>query len=83
MDTEEAKIAGQDLQATLHIGKDGITDSLIEELNKQLDNRELVKVKINRNNPIQDKEDIAEELEKTSQGELVEIRGKTILLMDE
>ncbi|MFP3872739.1 MAG: YhbY family RNA-binding protein [Candidatus Natronoplasma sp.] len=83
MDVEEAKKAGQDLQATLHIGKDGITGSLIDELDKQLEKRELVKIQVNRNDPKQDVEKTAEELERSSIGDLIEVRGKTILMLYE
>ncbi|MBS3817439.1 MAG: YhbY family RNA-binding protein [Candidatus Thermoplasmatota archaeon] len=83
MDVEEAKIEGQDLQATLHVGKEGITRSLLNELDNQLEKRGLVKVKVNRNDPTQNVEKTAEELEKSSIGELIEVRGKTVLLLYE
>ncbi|MEF8874540.1 MAG: YhbY family RNA-binding protein [Candidatus Thermoplasmatota archaeon] len=83
MDKEKAKKMGQDLQPTLHIGKDGVTKSLLNELDKQLEKRELVKIKVNRNDPLQDVEKTAEELETSSIGELIEVRGKTILMLYE
>ncbi len=80
MDIEKAKKEGQDLKATLHIGKEGITESLIDELDKQMEKRGLVKIQVNRNDPRQNTEETAEELEKLSIGELVEVRGKTVLM---
>ncbi len=80
MDIERAKEKGQELQPTLHIGKKGITESLVEELDNQLENREIVKIKVLRNNPVQDVEEISQELEDRSIGELVETRGKTLLM---
>ncbi len=80
MDEERAKELGQELQSTLHVGKDGITEGIIEELDKQLDKNELVKVQVLRNNPVQDMEKIAEQLQEKSIGELVEVRGKTVLM---
>ncbi len=83
MDKEKAKKTGQDLKATLHIGKDGVTGSFLDELDKQLEKRELVKIQVNRNDPLQDVEKTAEKLEKRSIGELIEVRGKTILMLYE
>lgn len=80
MDEEKAKELGQSLQSTLHVGKNGISEELIEELDKQLDKNELIKVQVLRNNPVQDTEKIAEELQKKSIGESVEVRGKTVLM---
>lgn len=80
MDEERAKELGQDLQSTLHVGKDGITEGIIEELDKQLEKNELIKVQVLRNNPVQNMEKIAAELEKRSIGELIEVRGKTVLM---
>ncbi len=83
MDIEKVKEKGQSLQTTLHVGKNGVTDSLIEELDNQLDNNEIVKIKILRNNPVQDVEEIAKEIKEKSIGELAETRGKTVLMFYE
>ena len=38
----------RDLQPSVRIGKSGITDSLVQEIDEQLSRKELVKIKINR-----------------------------------
>ena len=48
----------RDLKPTIRIGKSGITESLIAEINEQLASKAIVKIKINRG--LFDKKDIAE-----------------------
>ena len=48
----------RDLKPTIRIGKSGITESLIAEINEQLASKTIVKIKINRG--LFDKKDIAE-----------------------
>ncbi len=38
----------RDFQPSVRIGKSGITDSLVQEIDEQLSRKELVKIKINR-----------------------------------
>lgn len=42
---KELKAKSHGLEATVQVGKEGITDSLIEEIKKQLKKRKLIKVK--------------------------------------
>ena len=48
----------RDLKPTIRIGKSGISESLIAEINEQLASKTIVKIKINRG--LFDKNDIAE-----------------------
>lgn len=80
MDEEEAKRLGHDLDANVRIGKKGITTSIVEEIDRQLENDDLVKVKVLRNNPLQDIDETKKILEDLTQGRVIEIRGSTILL---
>ena len=80
MDDEEIRKMGQDIRTLVRIGKNGINEAMIDEINRHLDDKDLVKVKVLRNNPVQDLEKVAEELEEKTDGRLIEIRGKTILL---
>ena len=48
----------RDLKPTIRIGKSGISESLIAEINEQLASKTIVKIKINRG--LFDKKDIAE-----------------------
>lgn len=80
MDDEEIRKMGQDIRTLVRIGKNGINESMVDEINRHLEDKDLVKVKVLRNNPIQDLDKVAEELEEKTDGRLIEIRGKTILL---
>ncbi len=83
MDEEKAKRVGQGLDANIRIGKKGLSEGLIDEIDRHLENEELVKVKVLRNNPIQDVDETAELLDNKTIGDLVEVRGKTVLLLYE
>lgn len=80
MDDEDIRKMGQDIRTLVRIGKNGINEAMIDEINRHLDDKDLVKVKVLRNNPVQDLDKVGEELEDKTDGRLIEIRGKTILL---
>ena len=63
----------QAIEATLRVGKGGITESLVEELKLQLKDRKLVKVRILKG----DVDEIAGKLADEAGIDLVEVRGKT------
>ena len=66
---------------TVHIGKDGATSQIINEVAKQLDTREMIKAKILRS-ALKDEEakNIAAKIAEQTDSELVEVRGHTFLL---
>ena len=78
---KELKGKGTELKATLHIGKDGVTDGLVEELKIQMKAHRLVKIKVLASSSDMKKE-MAEELATRAGAELIEVRGNTILLCD-
>ena len=80
MDPKKAKIKGQDLEPLVRIGKNGIDKNMVEEIERHLEDKELIKIKILRNNPIQDIEKVVNILEEKTSGQVIEIRGKTILV---
>ncbi len=82
MDDEDIRKMGQDIRTLVRIGKNGINEAMIDEINRHLDDKDLVKVKVLRNNPVQDLDKVAEELEDKTDGRLIEIRGKTLLFYD-
>lgn len=82
MDKKEAIAKGQDIDARVRIGKKGITEGIIGEIDRNLDDEEIVKIKILRNSPAQDIDDIADILEERTIGEVAETRGKTILMVE-
>jgi RNA-binding protein len=66
---------------TVHIGKEGATAQIINEVAKQLDAREMIKAKILKT-ALQDEEakNIAAKIAEQTESELVEVRGHTFLL---
>jgi RNA-binding protein len=78
---KELKGKGTELKATMHVGKDGVTEGVVEELMNQLKTSKLVKVKVLASSADQ-KREIAEELALKTGAMLLEVRGNTILLCD-
>ena len=66
---------------TVHVGKEGATAQIINEVAKQLDTREMIKAKILRT-ALKDKEakDIATKIANQTDSLLIEVRGHTFLL---
>ena len=60
------KSLSQNMDPIINIGKNGITDNLIREIEDLLTSRELIKIKILNNNMDDPKEMIEEILSKTS-----------------
>ena len=67
------------MQPTTHIGKNGISDMLIKQIDEQLESRELIKVAVLKNAEFSAKE-IAEELSQNSNAEVVQVLGSKITL---
>ncbi len=81
MDIYNLKRDAAHLTPLLNIGKSGVTDSLIEELLRQLKQNKLVKVKILKSAlEDMDRKTIAEELAKRTGSKLIEIRGSSTVL---
>lgn len=65
----------------LNIGKNGITDTLIEELNKQIKANRLVKVKVLKSaEEGKDLKTIADELAEATRSTMIDVRGRTVVL---
>jgi RNA-binding protein len=75
MNGDEKDRAIQDLKPTIWIGKQGCTETLIEEIKQQLEKRKMVKVKWLRNCEV-DPVGIAE----LSGGDLIDVRGRTMVI---
>lgn len=67
------------LDPIFQIGKAGVNENLIKQLNDALEARELFKVSILQNCE-QDKETVAELIKSGTQAEVVQIIGKVIVL---
>jgi RNA-binding protein len=75
------KAQANQLSPILNIGKNGVTDTLIEELNKQIKANRLVKVRILKSaEEGKDLNAIAEEIAASTRSTLIEIRGRTVVL---
>ncbi|MDO5689840.1 MAG: ribosome assembly RNA-binding protein YhbY [Tissierellia bacterium] len=73
------KKLAHDLEPQVLIGKAGITDNLIEQINQTLVKRELIKIKILNNN-MQDRQELLDELIDRLQAEFVQEMGSRIVL---
>ena len=67
------------MQPTTHIGKNGIGETLIKQIDEQLESRELIKVAVLQNAEFSAKE-IAEELAQSANAEVVQVLGSKITL---
>ncbi|MFA5312871.1 MAG: YhbY family RNA-binding protein [Methanomassiliicoccales archaeon] len=70
-----------DLKPTIHVGKDGITETLIAEIKLQMKKRKVVKVKL-LPSAGEDKKAIGERLASESNGTLVDVRGSVVTLCE-
>ena len=69
------------IEPATHIGKNGITDSLIEEINRQLKDNKLIKVKVLKSAmETLPREEIARQLAAKTGAELIEVKGNTVVL---
>lgn len=75
------KAEANQLSPILNIGKNGVTDTLVEELNKQIKANRLVKVRILKSaEEGKDLKNIAEEIAAATRSTVIEIRGRTVVL---
>jgi len=75
--SEEANNLMQDLKPTVWIGKQGCTETMIEEIVAQLKNRKMIKVKW-----LQSVEVDPEAVAQQARAKLVQTRGRTMVLAD-
>ena len=64
------------------IGKSGINDNMIEQIEETLENRELMKIHVLQNN-FDDKNELAETLSKATKSDIVQVIGSMIVLYKE
>jgi len=70
---------GHHLTQSVIVGKEGLSDNLIESCSEGLDAHELIKVKLGQNCPLEKKE-AARELAAKTKSNLVQLIGRTVLL---
>ena len=75
------KIALSAEKPTVHIGKEGITIQVLNEVTKQLYTREMIKAKLLKTALKNKKaEELAASIAEQTESELVEVRGYTFIL---
>jgi RNA-binding protein len=67
----------QDLKPTIWVGKRGMTDTMIEEIVRQLKDRKVIKIKWLRSTDV-----VPEEIALRAGAELVQVRGHTMVLAE-
>jgi len=70
---------GNQTQATVYLGREGITASLTQALTEAFSQQELVKVRIERTCAL-DRREAAPRLAEAAQAHLVQVLGQTVLL---
>lgn len=76
----KGKVRKKDV-VTVNVGKKGLTESLINEINLQLEKRGVVKVKMLRSfRGDADRRELARMIEERVDGELVDLRGFVLTL---
>lgn len=72
----------ENLEATIRLGKAGITDGIVEEIKAQLENRRVVKVKVLRSarHPGMDVKDMAGDVADRCGARVAQVKGFTLVL---
>lgn len=70
------------MDVTLQIGKNGVTESLIKQVDEDLENRELIKINV-LNNSMLDVDQVARELTEETDAEFVQSIGNKIVIYRE
>ena len=70
---------GNSIRPTVYLGKDGISDSLLNSLGEAFNNRELVKVRIEKSCELERKE-AGHQLAQAAAAYMVQVLGNTLLL---
>ena len=81
VDVRELRIKGMSMKPTVQVGKSGLSDSMMNEIDEQLEKKEFIKIKMLQSmGPSKRwKDDVVRAAEKLK-AEVIEIKGGTILL---
>lgn len=66
----------------LQVGKEGINDGLLEQLNKLLEDHELVKIKVLQNSPVE-VDEIVDKIIESTDSEFVQMIGSKLTIYRE
>ena len=72
---------GSEIDPTVHVGKEGLTEGIVQEVKAQLKRAKLIKVRV-LPAADKDKDEVAEELAARTNAKVVETRGFTVLLCE-
>lgn len=70
------------LKPIFQVGKSGVNDNMITQVNEALEKRELIKISILQN-CLEDKHTISEQLQRGTKAEVVQMIGNNIVLYKE
>ena len=70
------------IDPTFQIGKGGINENMVNQIDETLEKRELIKIHVLQNN-FDDKNELANELSQATKSELVQVIGSMIVLYKE
>ena len=73
------RMLGQQLDATLHVGREGVTDAVVRQTDAQLDTHELIKIRVSEQAP-EGRHDAAALLAARTRSHLAQVLGRTALL---
>ncbi|MGD9780346.1 YhbY family RNA-binding protein [Methanomethylovorans sp.] len=77
----ELKAEASQLKPVMNIGKNGITETVVQEIKKHLKADHLIKIKMLKSSREEkDTTTIAEELSQATASEVIEIRGNNVVL---
>lgn len=70
-----------EINPTVHVGKDGLKDSLYEEIKAQLKKNRLIKIKVLANAE-SETDDVAGQIAEATEAVVVDVRGSVVVLTD-
>ena len=70
-----------ELNPTVHVGKDGLDEGLFKEITAQLKNARLIKIRVLSNSD-GDAKEVAEKIAESTNSVTVDVRGGVIVLTD-
>jgi RNA-binding protein len=73
------RAAGHHLSAVVQVGKEGVSEAVLRQLDEQLLAHELVKVKIGAESP-EDRFEAAERLGEAAGAQIAQVLGRTVLV---
>lgn len=79
---KQLKKESHHLSPVFQVGKNGVTDNFIVQINDVLEKRELIKISVLQN-CMEDKDDIAAEISASTDSRVVSIIGNTIIIYRE